>query len=128
MNVRRCFLLLEVVVALALLAGLGVWLLQTQRAALRQYRTAQRLTHVANLTEQLLWTWRENGAPVTLPATGRFDEQLTWRRDVQPVRIATGVLPLQVTLIVTEETPAADAREIYRISWLVPEASAGERK
>ncbi len=123
MNRVRSFLLLEVVAALALLAGLGVWLLKLQTAAVRQYRTAQEIAEAAAQVEQLVWTWRETGTPVTLPATGQFSDRLHWRREVQPVRIAAGVIPTRVTLIVTRHEPHGEPREIYRVDWLVPKVT-----
>lgn len=117
---RRSMLLLEVVVGLALLAGLGVWLLKLQAASIRQVREAGQRAAVASLVEQLLWKWSVSGVEVTLPATGRFDETLTWQRQARPVRIAAGVLPTQITVIVTEHKPHAEPREVYRIDWLVP--------
>ena len=120
MRATGSFLLLEVVVGLALLAGLGVWLLKLQAASLRQYRVAQQREEIAVLVEQLLWTWSTSGTPVTLPAAGRFDEQLHWRREVQPVRIAAGVIPTQVSVIVTRDEPDGVSGEVYRVDWLVP--------
>jgi type II secretory pathway pseudopilin PulG len=119
MRRRRCFLLLEVVAALALLAGLGVWLLKLQADAVRQYRSAQQLAEVAARVEELLWTWRETGEPVTLPATGQFNDQLRWRREVQPARIAPGVIPTQVTLIVSRPISATTSSASSRptTSW-----------
>lgn len=116
----RSFTLLEVVIGLALLAGMGVWLLRLQADALRQYRLTRLRSEVAGRVERLLWAWSSSAAPVTLPATGRFDERLSWRRQVKPVRIAAGVLPTHVSLIVDLKQPHAEPREIYRVDWLVP--------
>ncbi len=127
MRRARSFLLLEVVAALALLAGLGVWLLKLEAEAVRQYRTAQQIADVAARVEQLLWTWRETGAAVTLPATGQFSDRLHWRREVRPIRIATGVIPTQVTLVVTRHEPHGEPHEIYRVDWLVPQATPRDR-
>jgi hypothetical protein len=120
MRATRSFLLLEVVVGLALLAGLGVWLLKLQTASVRQYRAAQQRAEIAALVEQLLWTWSTSGTPVTLPATGQLDERLRWRREVQPVRIAPGVVPTQVSVLVTRDEPDGGTHEVYRVDWLVP--------
>ena len=122
MRRRRSFLLLEVVVGLALLAGLGVALLKLQAAALRQYRRAREQMEVAQQVERLLWHWSSGSEPVTLPATGQFDQHLTWRREARPVRIAAGVLPTQVSLIVTAHEPHETSRDVYRVDWLVPDA------
>lgn len=119
MTQRRCFTLLEVLVGLALLASLGVSLIQLQACALRQLHDARRKADVARRVEALLWDWSSSNTPVTLPATGTFDRQLAWRREVQPVRIAAEVLPIQVSLIVTELSEHAQPREIYRVDWLV---------
>jgi hypothetical protein len=120
MKPPRSFLLLEVVVGLALLAGLGVWLLKLQTAAVRQVYAARLRTEVATRVERLLWDWSAGRIRVTLPASGRFDERLTWRREVRSVRIAAGVLPTQVSVIVTLDEPHHPPREIYRVDWLVP--------
>lgn len=126
MSRTRSVVLLEVLVALALLTGLGVALLRVQTAAIRQVRVAEQRAHVVRLVEELLWAWSSSRTPVTLPATGELDEQLQWRREVRPVRIATGVLPMQVSLIVTETGPGAPPREIYRVDWLVPPREQSE--
>ncbi len=128
MNTRRCYLLLEVLVGLALLAGLGVWLLTLQSAALRQYHAAQRRAKAARQVQALLWQWSSAQTPITLPAGDRFDETLSWRRQARPVRVAQDVLPTLISLIVTENTPHAQPREIYRVDWLVPRpADRGRR-
>jgi hypothetical protein len=112
---------LEVVVGLALLAGLGVWLVQSQADALRQYRRAEQRQRIAAQVEQLLWTWSVSGAPVTLPATGHLSDGLSWRREVRPVRLAAGVLPTQVSLIVTAVGDDRRPQDVYRVDWLVPQ-------
>jgi hypothetical protein len=117
---RGSFLLLEVVVGLALLAAVGVWLLKLQAASVRQYDIARRRGAVAARVEQLLWDWSVRRIRITLPASGRFGETLAWRREVRPVRIAPGVLPTQVSLIVTQHEPHDEPREVYRVDWLVP--------
>ena len=128
MNTRHSYLLLEVLVGLALLAGLGVWLLTLQSAALRQYHAAQRRAKAARQVQALLWQWSVAQTPITLPAGGRFDEKLSWRREARPVRIAQDVLPTLISLIVTERRPHAEPREIYRVDWLVPRPATGRRK
>ena len=120
MTWQRSFTLLEVVVGLALLAGLGVWLLKLQAAAVGQYHAARQRAENAARVEAFLWPWSVAQAPVTLPATGSFDGRFRWRREVRPVRIAFGVLPTQVSVIVTQHEPHAEPREIFRVDWLVP--------
>lgn len=121
MKDSRSITLIETVVGLALLAGLGVWLLKLQAESTRQIQAARLRERAAEYTEALLFAWSSQSAPVTLPASGRFDDQLSWRRQVRPVRVAQGVLPIQVSLIVTLEEPDAESREVYRVAWLVPE-------
>ena len=120
----RSFTLLEVVIGLALLGGMGVWLLGLQSDALRQYRYARMRSQVAERVEQLLWEWSASGMPVTLPATGRFDDRLSWRREVAPIRVVSGVLPSQVSIVVTLHVPHEQSREIYRVAWLIPREEA----
>lgn len=117
---RRSFTLLEVIVGLALLATLGAGLLKLQADAVRQVRHARLRSKVTDRVEQLLWQWSRDGARVTLPATGEFEPMLHWRREVMPVRIANGVLPTQIRLVVTHQTPGEDPVEVYRVAWLVP--------
>ena len=123
MIVRRSYLLLEVVVGLALLATLGVVLVRLQAGARRQYRQAQERDQIAAQAEQLLWTWSASRTPVTLPATGRLNDRWSWRREACPLRVATGVLPTQVSLIVTAIGDDGRVYDAYRVDWLVPEAS-----
>ena len=120
MRARRGLLLLEVVVGLALLALLGVALVQLQVRATRQYRSAQESTAVARQAEALLLEWRLGRVAVTLPASGAFDDQLRWRRDVRPVRIGPGALADQISLVVTRAAPHQTEQEVYRADWYIP--------
>jgi len=122
MSARRAYLLLEAVLGLALLAGLGVALLKLQAAALRQYAQARQQAAVAAQVEDLLWTWSCAHEPVTLPATGWFDARLAWRREVRPVRVAAGVLPTQISVVVTQHDPVGPTRDVYRVDWFVRKA------
>jgi hypothetical protein len=123
---HRSFLLLEVLLGLALLAGLGVWLLKLQGESLRQYRYALRREEIATKVERLLWDWQVSQTPVTLPATGQFDERLHWRREVRPVRIARGVLPTQISVLVTDVQADRGPEEVYRVDWLIPRKRPSE--
>jgi hypothetical protein len=125
---RRGLLLLEVVVGLALLALLGVWLVRLQAASLRQHRDARLRDQVVQQVEQMLWEWSSSGVPVTLPSTGRMSDTLEWRREVQPMRVTAGLIATQITLTVTETTPHAPQKEIYRVGWLVPRKLKAEKK
>jgi hypothetical protein len=127
MRRRRSLLLLEVVVGLALLALLGVWLVQLQAAALRQHRETRLRDDVVQRVERLLWEWSSTGAPVTLPSTGRFTDALEWQREVQPTRVGGGLIATQVTLSVSERKDHS-VREVYRVDWLVPRKSNPERR
>jgi hypothetical protein len=127
MRPRRSFLLLEVIVGLALLGLLGVWLVKLQGAALRQVREARLKEDVRQRVEQLLWEWSSAGVRVTLPASGDFSQSLAWRREIQPIRVANGLIAPQVTLIVTETLPHTGSREVYRVDWLVPRKPKPER-
>ncbi len=124
---RRSFTLLEVVVGLALLATLGAGLLKLQTDAARQVRHARLRSKVTERVEQLLWQWSRDGTPVTLPATGEFEATLHWRREAKPVRIANGLLPTQIRLVVTHQAPNEHPVEIYRVAWLVPRKSGEQR-
>ncbi len=120
MITRRSFLLLEVVVGLALLATLGVELVQLQAAAVRQSSLAAQTRETATRVRQLLWSWSCSGEPVTLPATGTFDEHLSWRREARPVRVASGLLATQTSVVVVRAEPGQAAQESYRVDWVVP--------
>jgi type II secretory pathway pseudopilin PulG len=115
---RAGYLLLEVLVGLALLAVLGVGLLRLQAAATRQLRQARQRAALVHQVDELLFQWSGTGQPVTLPATGAFDEKTTWLRRVQPVR-AAGVLATQVSLSVLRHEPGQAPHEAYRVDWLV---------
>ncbi len=118
MKRKRSFTLLEVVVALALLALLGVQLLDAQSRAVRQLRAAEQRKRVALAVDKLLDEWAEAGVKVTLPASGALDEpDLRWVRTARPVRIARGVLPKQVTLTVFDQHDEA----VVRVDWWVPD-------
>ncbi len=121
----RALLLLEVVLGLALLAGVGAGLLTLEMHALRQHRRAQERAALLRQVEDLLWTWSTQRVAVTLPATGSFTERLRWRREVQPIRLAPEVFPTQVTLVVSAVEPGEPVRELYRLDWLVPPHRAG---
>lgn len=120
MTLRRSFLLLEVIVSLALLALLGVWLLKLQSSAVRQFREARLRADVTRRVEALLWEWSEGSVHVTLPATGEFSATLSWRREIEPVRVTSGVIVPKVTVVVSEARPHAPPCEVYRVGWLVP--------
>lgn len=117
---KRALLLVEVLIGLALLALLGAWLLRLQSAAVRQLHHAELLEEAVQKSQALLWEWSSTGVRVTLPASGRFDERLSWQRKVQPIRVAEGLLPDQVTLVVRHEPVGQAAREVLRLDWLVP--------
>ena len=121
MKRRRCLLLLEVLVGLALLAGLGVALVKLQGDALRQVHNAQHRERIAQQVEDLLAGWSASQTVVTLPATGRLDDRLDWRREVRPTRIASGVLATQISVIVTDDTVTEEQRDVYRVDWLLPD-------
>jgi hypothetical protein len=125
MTSRRSFLLLEVVLGLALLAGLGVSLVQLEAHSIRQFRRAQERGRVGNLVDELLWSWSESKVPVTLPASGQFSSSLRWRREIRPVRIAEGVICTQVSVIVDHMDAHGALSPVYRVDWLVPDLKPG---
>jgi type II secretory pathway pseudopilin PulG len=120
MNMRRSFLLLEVVIGLALLATVGVAIARLQAAAVQQVRQAAQARETATRVQELLWSWGSSGERVTLPATGVFDDRTTWRRESQPVRVASGVLATQISVVVIRAGPGHAAEELYRVDWLIP--------
>jgi prepilin-type N-terminal cleavage/methylation domain-containing protein len=115
----RSFTLIEVVVALALLSGLGMWLVQLQLAAMRQYHEAMEQLKVADRVEHMLWNWSMAGAEVTLPSSGHWDERYGWRREVLPVRIG-GAMARQIRVIVTRSESGQSRSDVYDVAWLVP--------
>jgi type II secretory pathway pseudopilin PulG len=115
----RGLLLIEVLVALVLLAVLGVTILRIQSGAIRQFHATQRRAEIAASVEKLLWDWSLAHEAVTLPGTGRFSEKIGWRRSVEPIRLDAGVLATQVELVVRDDSQSVPT-ELYRIAWLVP--------
>jgi len=110
--------LVEVLCGLALLAVTAVALLQIQSASMRQIQRAQARAQAAVLLEDLLWQWQLERTPVTLPATGRLDPRWTWRRTVQPVAAAPGVLAREIRVAVFAEEGPKTA--IHEVCWLLP--------
>ena len=74
---RRSVMLLEVLVGLALLAGLGVWLLRLETEAVRQYHESQNRDQVAAKVEQY---YRK----IDIDKAGR--RRFVWHRTRQRVR------------------------------------------
>ncbi len=118
---RAGMLLLEVIVALALLASLGVAIVRIQMQATHQYRVAQRLDTAVARTRDLLWQWSDNGVAVTIPASGAISETMSWRRVVRPTRVTFGVLATEITVRVFHTAPEQDPIEIYQVAWLLPD-------
>lgn len=123
---KQGYLLLEVLVGLALLALLGVGLIRSQIFALRQFHAAERQRAVAEQVAGLLWSWSENGTPVTLPGDGQLTDGLHWRRTIQPIRIAQGCMARQICVMVYAVDQNQE-HEIYRVDWLVPEKTLRKR-
>ena len=123
----RSFTLLEVMISLALLSILGVSLMKLQAAAVRQCNATWLRVEAARRVEDLLWSWSSTGTAITLPATGRFDNNLCWQRSVTPVRIASGVIPNRITVRVSRSEETGETKNVYRLDWLVPRQT-GERK
>lgn len=117
---RRSFLLLEVVLALALLAAMAALVVKIQHAAIQQANAAQRQRAITAQVESLLWEWSRQRVPVTLPSTGQLAGDLTWRREVTPQAVAPGVLATRVT--VTIWPAPAIGPPLLRVDWLVPAA------
>ena len=118
--VTRSFTLLETIAALALLALLGVSILQVQVAVVRQTRLTAQRERVAGLVQDLLWEWRIARVPVTLPATGSWSDDLRWERSAQPARIAADLIPTEVRMAVFGREQE-EWLEVARWSWLVPD-------
>ncbi len=110
------FLLLETLIATALLALLAVGLLRLQTDSVRQLRRAEMRRELATVAEELIWHWHENGVDVTQPDQGQAATRGAWRREARTMPIANGVNVREVTLTVTDVRSAAD----YRVSWWVP--------
>lgn len=116
---RSGLLLVEVLVALVILAAMGVALLRIQSAAVRQFHATQRRAAIAAQVEKLLWDWSQRKVPITLPNTGQFSETVAWTRTAGPSRIDQGLLVTQVEMIVRDSSNTTRP-EIYRVAWLVP--------
>lgn len=117
---RPSFTLLEVMLSLALLAALGVTILRIQAGAIRQVRQARNSEDLAQRVEALLDSWSETGTAVTLPATGRWNEHLAWRREAGPVAIGPSLLATHVLVVIQATDAAGRTADVYRVDWLVP--------
>lgn len=120
MKTARSFTLLETLLALALLAGIGAALLGALTNAMRQVQRSAERAVVLEHVEPLLWSWREAGTPVTLPSTGQLTETLRWHRSVAPQRLVTGLIPTQVTLRIFREANP-HTQPILELHWVVPD-------
>lgn len=116
-------LLLETLVGLALLAMLGVWLIQLQAAALRQWSSARQLERATHEMSVLLARWSQTGEVVTVPGQGMITESLIWERGCAPAFAGELGLATQVTVVLS--TPPPQARELLSVSWLVPQSQRG---
>lgn len=112
-------LLIEVLVALVLMAVIGVTLLRIQSGAVRQFHATQQRARIVARVEKLLWDWSVGHQAVTLPNSGRFDQKISWQRLVEPVRLDTGLIVTQVQLVVRDDSQVVST-ELYRVAWLVP--------
>ena len=126
---RDGFTLLEVLVSLALLAGLGVAVLRIQARAVRQCRDAEDRRALVERVEALLNEWSWTGVAVSLPSTGRWDARWSWRREVAPVAVSPGLLATQVRVVVVRHDTPEQATEVYTAAWLVPrDTKSGSRR
>lgn len=120
---RTGMLLLETLVGLALLALLGVWLIQLQAAALRQWSAARQLERATREMNALLARWSETGEAVTVPGQGMITDSLIWERACAPTLAGELGMATQVTVVLS--TPPPQARDVLSVSWLVPESQRG---
>lgn len=117
---RRSFLLVEVLAALALLALVGVMLIRIQSASIRQTRMTAERSAVAEDVRALLWNWSTTNERVTLPAHGKLSGGCAWERLSEPVRVPGNVSATLVSLIV-RDAGSSGPTEVYRVEWLVPQ-------
>lgn len=110
------FLLLETLIATALLAMVAVTLLRLQTDSVRQLRRAETRRALASVAERLIWEWQEQGVDVTLTDRGQDAAHYTWRREARTIPVATGIGVREVTLTV-RDVPSGAA---YHMSWWVP--------
>lgn len=90
MRRKTALTLIEVVAALALLAGVATLLLTAQGRSLEQLRATGRQERAAALADALLARWRLEPGGAAVPLEGAFDEWpgWHWRRRVAPCTIA----------------------------------------
>lgn len=117
---RNSFTLLEVLLSLVLMSALGVTVLRIQAGALRQVRQAHENLEIAQRVEALLESWSQSGTAITLPATGRWNERLAWRREAGPVAVGPSTLATHVLVVIQATDVAGKMSDVYRVDWLVP--------
>lgn len=122
MKPSRAILLLDVLLAMALLGLMAAMLVSFQRRAVDQVLEAQRREAIAAELEALLVKWNLERRSVTLPDDGFFRDGIHWRRDVESVRAAAEVPATHVSVVVWQDEPHGGTLELCRVDWLVPSA------
>ena len=124
----RGFTLVEVLAALALLAGTVTCLLLAETRALRQHADAQRRAEVTALAEELIRQWKVEQVELSQPAAGfcEAEPRLRWQRTVEPFQTASNPTLLRVTLRLLELDQGGNERTLTTLVWLInpPEESA----
>ncbi|MCA9243879.1 MAG: hypothetical protein KDA32_08005 [Phycisphaerales bacterium] len=110
------FLLLEALIASALVAVLAVSLLTLQTASVRQLKRAEARRALAEAADRLLWDWRERDVAVIEAGEGTTEAGFAWRRISRVVEIERGVRAHEVTLTLT---PAREEVGAFIVSWWV---------
>lgn len=120
--------LIEVVAALAVLAGAAALLFDAQVRSLEQVRHAQDQRKARHLAEGLIQQWRQKGWPRSLVDSGTFAEEPAWRWQFAagktlPLEMNRRIEMVQVRLAI-EKTAGRDLRQgpetVLSLTWLVP--------
>jgi hypothetical protein len=118
--------LIEVIAALAILAGAAALLFDAQVRSLDQIRYAQDLRKARQLAGDLIQQWRQKGWPRSMADSGAFAEETAWRwqfgaQKVLPLEMNRKIEMVQVHLEI-EKTTAKDVRhgseKVLSLTWL----------
>jgi type II secretion system protein I len=119
-HIRMGLTLVEVLAALALLAGAVTTLLLTQSRTLQQQTTSRQQCEASRLAEALLQQWQLEGEDLSLPGEGDFSNQSgwSWRRSVgeQSTGDSTRLLRVHLEIICAQAT---ERQTVVEYEWLV---------
>jgi type II secretory pathway pseudopilin PulG len=127
-NSRPGWGLIEVVAALAILAGAAAMLFDAQVRSLDQVHHAQDMRRARQLAEDLIEQWQQKGWPRSMVDSGTCAEETAWRwkftaQKILPLEMNRRIEMIQVHLEI-ERTTTRDVRQgpetVLSLTWLVP--------